>query len=121
MGFRTVYMVEMLDEYEEFFSVCVCETKEDAEHFVNERGYVKASDNSKAYRFDTKNAHRCGRGLIFCDFEDCPVYLEWVDRVGEDIQMIVNTYPCEDAPRMCAPEEQNTTYFIREFEMYERD
>lgn len=121
MGFRTVYMVELIDEFEDFCSVCVCETKEDAEHFVNERGYVKASDGSSCYVLDIKKAHRCIRGQIFCEFEDCPLYLKWVDRVGEDIQMIVNTYPCEDYSCMCVPEDENTHYFIRKFEMYERD
>lgn len=37
MGFRNVYMVDMYDHLEDVFGVCVCETKEDADHFIRER------------------------------------------------------------------------------------
>lgn len=121
MGFRNIYMVEMLDELEDFCSVCACETEEDADHLIRERGFVKASDSSSCYVLDVENAHKCSRGLVFCECEDCPIYLEWVDRVGDDIQMIVKTYPCEDYSCMFAPEDEQTRYYIRGFSMYERD
>lgn len=68
-----------------------------------------------------ENAHKCSRGLIFCEFEDCPLYMEWVDRVGGDIQAILDTEPCPDMRKMNVPEDEATRYFIRDFAMYERD
>lgn len=122
MGFRNVYMVETLDDLlEDTFAVCVCETKEDAEHFIRERGYVKASDNSRSYVLDMEKAHRCSRDLVFCEFEDCPLYIEWADRVCGDIQEVLNTEPCPDIRQMCVSEDESTRYYIREIEMYERD
>ena len=121
MGFRNVCMVEMLDNLEVMFPVCVCETKEDADHFIRSRGFTKESDNSCCYVMDIENAHRCSRGLIFCEFEDCPLYLEWVDQVDGDIEAILNTDPCADIRKMVVPEDQQTRYYIRDSAMYERD
>lgn len=121
MGFRNIYMVEMLDELEDMFAVCACETEEDADHLIRERGFVKASDGSSCYILDVENAHKCSRGLIFCEFEDCPLYLEWVNRVCDDIDLVIKTEPCADSRKMFVPEDEQTRYYIRGFSMYERD